>query len=107
MASQLVDSLHRRFRPGAFKDSYRERVLDLIKRKAKGEELDLPEPEAAEETPDLMAALEASLGGKSGRGRRSGGRGRGTAGRGQRSSGQGRRQRGGGRKRQSKQKARR
>jgi DNA end-binding protein Ku len=61
MAGQLVDSLQKRFRPDAFEDAYRERVLDLIARKAKGEELDLPEAEEPEETPDLMAALEASL----------------------------------------------
>jgi DNA end-binding protein Ku len=62
MAERLVDSLHEPFRPTSFKDSYRERVLDLIKRKAKGEEIEMPEPEEPEETPDLMAALEASLG---------------------------------------------
>jgi DNA end-binding protein Ku len=62
MAERLVDSLHDRFRPDSFEDSYRERVLDLIERKAKGEEIEMPEPEEPEETPDLMAALEASLG---------------------------------------------
>lgn len=62
MAGQLVDSLHKQFRPSAFKDTYRERVAELIKRKAKGEEIELPEPEKAEATDDLMAALEASLG---------------------------------------------
>lgn len=62
MAERLVDSLHDRFRPAGFKDGYRERVLDLIKRKAEGEEIELPEPEEPHETPDLVAALEASLG---------------------------------------------
>jgi DNA end-binding protein Ku len=62
MAGQLVDALQASFRPAAFKDSYRERVLDLIARKAKGEALDLEAPEEPEATPDLMAALEASLG---------------------------------------------
>jgi DNA end-binding protein Ku len=61
MAARLVDALHERFRPGSFKDTYRERVLDLIKRKAKGEEIEIPEPEQPEQTADLMAALEASL----------------------------------------------
>ncbi len=61
MAARLVDALHGRFRPGAFKDTYRGRVLDLIRRKAKGEEIDMPEFEPPEATPDLMAALEASL----------------------------------------------
>jgi DNA end-binding protein Ku len=62
MAGQLVDALQATFRPTSFKDSYRERVLDLIARKAKGEELDLKAPEPAQSTPDLLAALEASLG---------------------------------------------
>jgi DNA end-binding protein Ku len=62
MAGRLVDSLHGQFRAPSFKDSYRERVLELIARKAKGEEIELPKPEEPEDTPDLMAALEASLG---------------------------------------------
>jgi DNA end-binding protein Ku len=69
MAEQLVESLHKRFRPSAFKDSYRDRVAELIKRKAKGEEIELPEPEEAESTDDLMAALEASLGKGKGKGK--------------------------------------
>jgi DNA end-binding protein Ku len=62
MAQQLIDSLSAEFDPTKFRDEYRERVLDLIERKASGEEIavvpDTPEPAAA---PDLMAALEASL----------------------------------------------
>jgi DNA end-binding protein Ku len=65
MASKLVDSLHARFDPSSFHDTYRDRVLDLIKAKASGEEPDLPEPSEPEESQDLMAALEASLGSKS------------------------------------------
>jgi DNA end-binding protein Ku len=61
MASQLVDSLHREFDPTDYEDSYREAVLKLIERKAKGEEVDLEEEEPEEETSDLMAALQASL----------------------------------------------
>jgi DNA end-binding protein Ku len=62
MAQQLIDSLSAEFDPGRFKDEYRERVLDLIERKAAGEEIAV-QPEAEEEAPapDLMAALEASL----------------------------------------------
>jgi DNA end-binding protein Ku len=62
MAERLVDSLHQKFRPGSFKDTYRDRVADLIKAKAKGEEIDLPAYEEPEAPDDLMAALEASLG---------------------------------------------
>jgi DNA end-binding protein Ku len=67
MAEQLVDSLYKRFRPNAFKDDYHDRVAELIKRKAEGEEIELVPREKAEATDDLMAALEASLG-KKGRG---------------------------------------
>jgi DNA end-binding protein Ku len=62
MAEKLVSSLRKPFRPSAFKDSYRDRVRDLIARKAKGEKIDLPEPEEAQAPDDLAAALEASLG---------------------------------------------
>ena len=62
MAEQLIDSLSAEFDPSKFHDEYRERVLDLIERKAAGEEIAV-QPEAEEEAPapDLMAALEASL----------------------------------------------
>ncbi len=53
------------FDPEAYEDSYREAVLDLIKRKGKGEEIDLDEQEEPEQGDDLMAALEASLAGSS------------------------------------------
>jgi DNA end-binding protein Ku len=61
MASQLVDSLHREFDPSEYDDSYREAVLELISRKAKGEEIEAQADEPEEETDDLMAALQASL----------------------------------------------
>jgi DNA end-binding protein Ku len=62
MAGQLVKSLHRKFDPTDYEDTYREAVLELIKRKAKGEDVGPSEPEPEEETPDLAAALQASLG---------------------------------------------
>ena len=65
MAEQLVSSLRKRFRPSAFKDSYRDRVAQLIRRKAKGEDIELPEYAEPEAPDDLTAALEASLAGKS------------------------------------------
>jgi DNA end-binding protein Ku len=62
MAQQLIDSLSADFDPTKFKDEYRERVLDLIERKAAGEEIAVqPEAEDTTPAPDLMAALEASL----------------------------------------------
>jgi DNA end-binding protein Ku len=62
MAGKLVSSLHEDFDPGKRKDEYRETVLDLIERLAAGKKPRPPKdtpPE--EETPDLMAALKASL----------------------------------------------
>jgi DNA end-binding protein Ku len=64
MASRLVEMMHEEFDPADYEDSYRESVLDLIKRKAKGEEIDLAAQEEPEHGEDLSAALEASLGGK-------------------------------------------
>ena len=62
MAGQLIEMLHRDFDPGDYEDSYRSSVLDLIKRKAKGEEIDLTAQEEPEQGEDLAAALDASLG---------------------------------------------
>jgi DNA end-binding protein Ku len=64
MASRLVDSLEEDFEPEAYEDSYRESVLDLIKRKARGDEIDLVAEEEPEQGDDLAAALQASLGGR-------------------------------------------
>jgi DNA end-binding protein Ku len=62
MAQQLIASLSTEFDPGRYHDEYRERVLELIERKAAGEEIAVqPEAEEPEAAPDLMAALEASL----------------------------------------------
>jgi DNA end-binding protein Ku len=63
MARQLVESLAaEEFQPEKFHDQYREQVLDLIERKAAGEEI-VAEPmvEAPAKVLDLVAALEASL----------------------------------------------
>jgi len=62
MAQQLIDSLSSEFEPEKYRDEYREKVLELIERKAAGEEIAV-QPEAPEpkKVPDLMAALEASL----------------------------------------------
>jgi DNA end-binding protein Ku len=62
MAKQLIDSLSGDFEPEKYRDEYRERVLDLIERKAQGEEIAVqPAPEEPAKVPDLMAALEASI----------------------------------------------
>ncbi|HEY1508464.1 MAG TPA: Ku protein [Solirubrobacteraceae bacterium] len=62
MAQQLIESLSADFEPEKYHDEYRARVLDLIERKAAGEEIAIqPEAEEPAAAPDLMAALEASL----------------------------------------------
>src|SRR5438270_10700300 len=62
MAEQLISSLSREFDPSKYHDEYRERVVQLIERKAAGEEIAVePEAEEPSAAPDLMAALEASL----------------------------------------------
>jgi DNA end-binding protein Ku len=62
MAEMLVESLTAEFDATKYRDEYRLQVLDLIAKKAAGEEFELPAP--AGEAPkivDLMAALEASV----------------------------------------------
>ena len=61
MAGKLVNSLAAKFEPHKYRDTYREAVLEIIKRKAKGEEIETPEEPEREESDDLAAALEASL----------------------------------------------
>jgi DNA end-binding protein Ku len=62
MARQLIDSLAADFDPTKYRDEYRERVLELIERKAEGKEVATQPPvEEPAKVPDLMAALEASL----------------------------------------------
>lgn len=63
IAKQLVDSLAAPWDPSQYHDTYREQILEMIERKAAGEEVTIaaaPEEEAAP-APDLMAALKASL----------------------------------------------
>jgi DNA end-binding protein Ku len=62
MAKQLIESLSADFEPEAYRDEYRERVLELIERKAAGETITIEAPEEEPtKVPDLMAALEASI----------------------------------------------
>lgn len=62
MAQQLIDSLTTDFDPKRYHDEYRERVLALIEKKAKGEDVVQP-PKGREPAKviNLMDALEASL----------------------------------------------
>lgn len=63
VAKRLVESLAEPFDIGRYRDTYREAVLDLIDRKASGEEIVVePRPEVETlKSPDLMGALQASL----------------------------------------------
>jgi DNA end-binding protein Ku len=62
IAKQLVESLAGEFEPDKYHDTYREAVLEMIERKAAGEEIAIqPEAEEAAPVPDLMSALKASL----------------------------------------------
>lgn len=62
MAEKLIDSLSVEFDPGKYHDDFRERMMDLIGRKAGGEAVVAPPPgEEPGKVVDLMAALEASL----------------------------------------------
>jgi DNA end-binding protein Ku len=62
MAAALIDRFKGTFDPSKYEDTYTDKLLDVIKRKAKGETVTVEEPEReAEEAPDLMAALRASI----------------------------------------------
>lgn len=60
-ARQLIDSLTTSWDPKRYHDTYREAVLELIERKAKGEEIVVEKEEEPAPVTDLMAALEASV----------------------------------------------
>jgi DNA end-binding protein Ku len=61
MALDLVDRLRSDFEPGRYKDTYRDTLCEIIKRKREGGTITPPEPEEPAEAPDLMAALQASI----------------------------------------------
>ncbi len=62
MAEQLIESLSTDFTPEKYHDEYRERVLQLIERKAEGEDVvTQPPPKEGAKVINLMDALEASL----------------------------------------------
>jgi DNA end-binding protein Ku len=69
MAEQLVAALEDEFDPAAYRDEYRDRVLELVEAKAEGKTLKFRKPEERREAEDLAASLQASL--KAARGRKS------------------------------------
>ncbi|MEX2247561.1 MAG: Ku protein [Dehalococcoidia bacterium] len=60
MAKSLVEMLTGDFEPEKYHDNYREALLELIERKAEGEEIKRPAPVAGKVT-DLMEALRESI----------------------------------------------
>jgi DNA end-binding protein Ku len=60
MGDTLVESLVDEWRPDEYEDTYRGRVLELVKAKAAGKEIEAPPP-APGPAPDLLGALEASI----------------------------------------------
>jgi DNA end-binding protein Ku len=64
LALRLIDELsNEAFDPSRYQDEYRQRVLDLVSKKAEGQEVTVAEPQARRaQVIDLMAALKESLG---------------------------------------------
>jgi DNA end-binding protein Ku len=60
-AQLLIDQLHASFEPDSYANSYRDAVLEMIKRKASGEAIEAPESRPTTPEGDLLGALEASL----------------------------------------------
>ena len=62
MAKQLVSAMTAEFDPTAYKDEYRDALMQVIESKIEGHEVKAPEPvEEGGKLVDLMAALEASV----------------------------------------------
>jgi DNA end-binding protein Ku len=62
MARQLIGMLEAPFEPEAYRDEYRDRVLELVESKQEGVELELAPPRRIKpDSGDLARALEASL----------------------------------------------
>lgn len=76
MATSLIESMTTEWEPRRYRDSYTERVNDLVEAKAKDETFKMPQQETGGEVVDLTAALRASIDRvRSGGGRTSGGSG--------------------------------
>jgi DNA end-binding protein Ku len=62
MAGTLIERLQVSFDPDSLRHGYRERVLRMARRKARGQEIELDRREPARKAPDdLLAALRASV----------------------------------------------
>jgi DNA end-binding protein Ku len=61
MARDLIDRMAGDFDITRYKDTYRNQLMGVIRKKAKGQKITVPKPERREQAPDLMAALQKSL----------------------------------------------
>ena len=61
MARQLIDALDTEWDPHKYRDTYRERVEELLAAKAKGEDVVVAEEVETPQVADLMEALKASV----------------------------------------------
>ena len=61
MAETLIERFTTSFDHAKYEDEYRGRLLEIVKRKRKGEEVHAPAAEEREAPPDLLEALKASV----------------------------------------------
>jgi DNA end-binding protein Ku len=61
MAQSLIENLTEEWDPDQFKDEYRRALLDIVEKKAAGEEIVAPEEPEPARVVDLMEALKASV----------------------------------------------
>jgi DNA end-binding protein Ku len=61
MAEQLIERFAGKWQPDKYEDTYRERLLEIVKAKRKGKAVHVEPVEREEQPEDLMAALRASL----------------------------------------------
>jgi DNA end-binding protein Ku len=60
-AQLLIDQLEAEFEPDSYEDTYRDAVMQMIARKARGEAIEAPEKERTIGDGDLLATLQASI----------------------------------------------
>jgi DNA end-binding protein Ku len=70
-AALLIAQLDSSFEPDSYSDTYRDALMGVIERKARGEAIDAPDGQPVTREGDLLEALEASLKGSGGGKRRS------------------------------------
>jgi DNA end-binding protein Ku len=61
MARDLIGRMAGDFDITRYKDTYRNQLMSIIRKKAKGQKITVPKASQREEAPDLMAALQKSL----------------------------------------------